>query len=109
MKGITNFFARCFENFFIRHFDYILTERWWANDGRYLSAPKRVVDLAIDEAKDNGTEKQFLKLLKIIQNKLDHGCLRMGHLFWIVQVIKDNQEIHDEMDVPSFERNGNKG
>ena len=72
------------------------------NDYDLLS--KKSYDEAYKEAKRQGMERRFLKLVTMIQRKYGKENMKVGHLFWIFRQLEDELNTIIISDIPSFEK-----
>lgn len=75
---------------------------WVAGEGQYMPLEESIIDEAIQVARNAGTEKQFLALLRRVRSVRGHSNVKVGHLYWIWDQIEKGVRDVDSPDVPSF-------
>lgn len=88
--------------YFLKKYRGIKHAEWIVNEGQYLKLPDEVLEEAINDAKQKGTEKQFMLLLRMIRQRHGHKNIKNGHLYWIWDVIEGSDEISDDIKIPTF-------
>ena len=74
---------------------------WIVEEGQFEVAPQRLLDQAIEHAKAQGLEMEYLHELAEVRRRYGYEALKIGHLYWATGRISG--EIEDPVP-PSFER-----
>jgi hypothetical protein len=78
------------------------TVRWFDSDGQHRFSTQRTFDVALNNARERGVEKQYMSLIVEIRRQYGHQGVRLGHLLWADSMINDDGSICEYSEIPRF-------
>jgi len=75
---------------------------WVVGDGQFMPLDESIIDEAIQKARQDGNEKEFLTLLRRVRTARGHRNVKVGHLYWIWSQLESGISDFESLDIPSF-------
>ena len=76
--------------------------KYVVEEGQYNTLSQDLIDNAVELARTDGKEKLFLALLTEVRRRHGHDGVKLGHLYWIWNLMDKVPDNIGSLDIPSF-------